>query len=231
MTHPNGVNRIVIVDDHALFAESLELGLAVEGYDVRRAVAAGLTPARLLANVIRCTPRVVLLDLDLSELGDGARLIHPIAETGANVVVVTASTSRARWGECLYQGARAVIPKTRPLMEILAVVRRLCQGLPVMSAARREELIGEWSQHRQRHQALRDHLDRLTPREREVLGHLMAGQTVSEIARQGVVSEATVRSQVKAILAKLEVSSQLTAVGIAREAGWTPPPPRRSSAS
>lgn len=50
----------------------------------------------------------------------------------------------------------------------------------------------------------------------------MAGRTVREIAIDGVVSEATVRTQVKAILAKLEVTSQLAAVGLAHRVGWRP---------
>ena len=62
----------------------------------------------------------------------------------------------------------------------------------------------------------------MTRREAEVLGQLMAGKRVAEIARGWVVSESTVRTQVKAVLAKLEVSSQLTAVGLAHQIGWHP---------
>lgn len=51
----------------------------------------------------------------------------------------------------------------------------------------------------------------------------MRGAQVREIARESVVSEATVRTQVKAILAKLELSSQLAAVGAAYRVGWRPP--------
>ena len=57
----------------------------------------------------------------------------------------------------------------------------------------------------------------------EVLGALMRGAPVREIARTSVVSEATVRTQVKSILAKLEMSSQLAAVGAAYKVGWHPP--------
>ena len=60
---------------------------------------------------IRTRPRIVLLDLDLGGFGDGADLINPLARTGANVVVVTASVDRARWGECVRHGARKVIDK------------------------------------------------------------------------------------------------------------------------
>ena len=60
-------------------------------------------------------------------------------------------------------------------------------------------------------------------RETEVLGHLMKGRAVRQIAERGAVSEATVRTQVKSILAKLEVTSQLAAVGVAHRVGWRPP--------
>lgn len=223
-----GRHRVLIVEDHQLFAESLELALHMEGYDVRRLPGA-ITSHQVLVGVTRFQPRVVLLDLDLGPLGDGARLANPIARTGANVVVVTASTDHARWGDCVRQGVRKVIPKTQPLNEILGVVRRICQGQPVMDAAEREDLIAAWTEDRQRRHVLWERLERLTPREREVLGELVAGNPVSEIARIGVVSEATVRTQVKKILAKLEVSSQLAAVGLARQAGWTPPARGRAS--
>ena len=72
-------------------------------------------------------------------------------------------------------------------------------------------------------QALRARLDLLTVRESEVLGHLTHGRTVRDIATLLVVSEATVRTQVKSILAKLEVSSQLAAVALARQLDWRSP--------
>ena len=56
-----------------------------------------------------------------------------------------------------------------------------------------------------------------------MLGRLREGLTVTEIAASSCVSEATVRTQVKAILAKLGVTSQLAAVGATYRAGWTPP--------
>ena len=70
---------------------------------------------------------------------------------------------------------------------------------------------------------MRERFDQITRREAEVLDLLMGGHQVSEIARTRVVSESTVRTQVKSILAKLQVSSQLTAVGLAHQVGWKPP--------
>ncbi len=221
--------RVLIVEDHVLFAESLDLALSMEGCDVRRMeISSTTTPGNLLTTVERFKPRVVLLDLDLGPLGNGVRVINPLARTGTNVVVVTASPDRARWGECIRHGARKVMSKTQPLNEIIGVVRRLNQGLPVLNLEERERLLALWSRQREEHEGLHERLERLTTREREVLGHLMAGRTVREIARVSVVSEATVRTQVKSILAKLEVSSQLAAVGLAHQVAWRPPTTERS---
>jgi len=217
--------RIVIVEDHVLFAESLELVLSVEGYDVRRmpVPANASSPATVLAAIVRQRPRIALLDLDLGGFGDGVRLIGPLTKAGINVVVVTAATDLARWGEALRHGARTVLPKSRPLNEILSTVRRINQGLLVMDVERRESLLQEWHQRRAELQDLQAKIALLTAREAQVLGELMEGHGVQEIAATSVVSEATVRTQVKSILAKLEVSSQLAAVGLAYHLGWRAP--------
>jgi DNA-binding NarL/FixJ family response regulator len=217
--------RILILEDHMLFAESLDLVLTMEGYDVRRPSISeyGMSSAALLSAAIRLRPRIVLLDLDLGDMGDGVRLIGPLARAGATVVVVTASEDEGRWGQCLQQGARKVLSKSRPLNDVMSTVRRLNHGLPVMDVAERERLLAAWQQSRRAQESLHTRLDLLTGRERQVLGHLMSGNSVRDVSRHSVVSEATVRTQVKSILAKLEVSSQLAAVGLAHRVGWRPP--------
>src|SRR3954470_5535940 len=78
--------RVLVVDDHALFAEALELALSLEGYDVRRAaLPEGGTVATLLSEAFRFRPLVALLDLDLGHYGDGVQLIGPLVEAGVNV--------------------------------------------------------------------------------------------------------------------------------------------------
>ena len=218
-------HRVLIVDDHVLFAESLELALSLEGYDVRRLELPeeGGSMATLRSLALRANPRTVLLDLDLGRFGDGVNLIGPLAKAGINVVVLTASEELGRWGGCMRLGARRVLPKSGALQQALATVRRLHQGLPVTSRDELETLLDAWARERQAHDDLRRRLDLLTPRERQVLGALIEGRTVRAISQESVVSEATVRTQVKSILNKLEVSSQLAAVGMAHEIGWRAP--------
>ena len=220
-----GAVRVVIVDDHVSIAEALELALSVEGYDVRRVAVpdSPASPAALVSTIVRLRPTVVLLNLDLGPFGDGAPLVDPLVKQGAQVIVLTGQTDRARWGEVLALGARIVLSKAQPLGDLLATVRRIHQGVPVLDRVERDVLVDEWRRRRHHHGVVEDRIGLLTSREREVLGELMRGHPVREIAERGVVSEATVRTQVKSILGKLEVSSQLAAVGLAHKVGWRGP--------
>ena len=225
MRSPN-TTRVVIVDDHALFAESMKIALGLEGYDVRLATPTthGRSHASLLSHILRLGPRVVLLDLDLGSFGNGVRLVQPLTCAGVAMIVVTGSAERPRWGEALRYGARKVMPKSAALEEILATVRKVNDGRLVLAREEREELLSEWHRHRSWVNAVRSRLESLTHRESEVLAQLMEGHQVREIAQSSVVSVATVRTQVKSILSKLEVSSQLAAVGLAHQVEWESSP-------
>src|SRR6476619_3474258 len=84
-----GQLRILIAEDQRHFAESLELAVSAEGYDVRRVALpdSSGSPGTMLSSLVRLRPRIVLLDLDLGRFGDGVRLIAPLAKAGINVVV------------------------------------------------------------------------------------------------------------------------------------------------
>lgn len=222
---PSDTTKIVLVDDHALFAESLQIALDLEGYDVRRIELdpEGGSTASIASAVLRLQPRLVLLDLDLGAYGSGVGLIRPLTEAGAAVVIMTGNTDRARWGECVAHGARSVVSKGSPLGEVLVAIRKMSSGRAMMSREERAELVECWRQQRSVQGEIRARLDHLTRREAEVLGLLMLGKPVTEIARERFVSESTVRTQVKSVLAKLQVSSQLTAVGLAHHANWSAP--------
>ena len=93
-------HRVLIIDDHVLFAESLELALSLEGYDVRRLELPeeGGSMATIRSLALRANPRTVFLDLDLGRFGDGVNLVAPLAKAGINVVVLTASEELGQIG-------------------------------------------------------------------------------------------------------------------------------------
>jgi two-component system nitrate/nitrite response regulator NarL len=222
------LTSVAVVEDHVLFAEALDVTLTLEGYEVTRLpVGDQIGPSQLLAALLRLRPDIAMLDLDLGAGGDGARLVRPLTQAGIAATVVTGSLDGARWGECLSEGARAVLSKSAPLDQILAAISRVAEGRPVHSVEERQRLVNQFRMEGETAKSLRRKLDLLTSRESEVLAHLMRGRPVRDIAQASFVSEATVRTQVKSILAKLEVTSQLAAVGAAHQVGWQPTTLRR----
>jgi len=221
---PASEANVVIIDDHQLFAQSLEIALNAAGLESERIelpVSASIGP--LIGKVLRRRPKLLLLDLDLGPYGDGFALIEPITRAGTDVVVITGTEEPGRWARAVMSGARTVLAKTSPLSTVVATVDRVLKGLPVMSREEREELLDAWAEQRRGNERLWTKFDQLTLRESEVLGLLMQGHTVRDVARHSSTAETTVRTQVKSILAKLEVSSQLAAVGLAYQVGWRAP--------
>jgi DNA-binding NarL/FixJ family response regulator len=220
--------RITIIDGHLLFADSLAMVLEREGYLVTvidpRVPQASM--AKVLAAALRSSGRLVLLEHHLGQLGDGLRLVAPLTAAGATVVLLTDSTDQARWAAAVHQGAKDVLHKSCSLEELVSTAGRARDGLPLMSREQRGTLIEAALFNRDEARAIRARLDRLTRREMEVLGALMNGDLVQEIARTNVVAVATVRTQVKSILYKLELQSQIAAVSAAHRAAWRPPEPK-----
>lgn len=214
--------EVAIVDQHVLFTECLAMALERRNYAhfVVPVLAGSGETERVLSRLLAERPDVLLLNADLGQWCDAGALISPMVRSGVAVVVITEATDEAQWGRCLERGARVVLPKTASLVSLVSVVRRVSQGQVVLEREERERLIAVHRHEARTRRDARTRLQELSPQEREILRHLMAGRTVREIAAVRVVSEATVRSQVKAILAKLNLRSQIAAVAAARHAGW-----------
>jgi DNA-binding NarL/FixJ family response regulator len=199
--------RVFIIEDHELLAQSVGLVLSNEGYDVTLSRLTSM--AAVLAEVAELRPQVVILDLDLGgSLGDGVGLVQPLCAKGARVLVVTAATEEHRLGLCLAEGAAGVLSKRFTLEELLEAVRATVAGQAPMSEWNRLDLLKALRSWRAEQDQLFAPFTRLTPRERQVLACML---------------EATVRSQIRGVLTKLGVSSQLAAVALARRAAWQLP--------
>jgi DNA-binding CsgD family transcriptional regulator len=96
------------------------------------------------------------------------------------------------------------------------------EGRPVISERRRVDLLEAAGDARRLEKDRFAPFRTLTKREAIILGHLVGAKSAEEIAASEFVSLATVRSQIQAVLRKLGVNSQLAAVALANERGWTP---------
>lgn len=217
--------RVAVVDRHQLFADCLGVVLEMRRYDLHKvSLLPGSAQTRqVVASTLATRPAVAVVNGDLGAQCSATDLIAVLAGRRTAVVVVADDGDEVQWGHCLAAGARIVIPKSACLTTMVSVIGRISRGERVLDLAERERLLRVYRQQSAHRRECLRRLSLLSAQEAEVLLHLVQGHTVREIAKFRTVSEATVRTQVKAILSKLEVSSQLTAVALAHTAGWDRP--------
>lgn len=208
------VPRVALVDDHRLMAQSLGLALQEAGYE-----AVLIHPeADVAAQVRAWRPDVLLLDLDLGQLS-GLDLL-PELRTVCPVVVVTAETDTACWGACIIAGAAGVVSKSGPIDAVVTAVVAVLDGRPAVAEDDKLRWLRAHEHQTREQERNLAPFRRLTQREEQVLAAVLDGQPAAEIARTAVVSEATVRTQIRAVLTKLGVGSQLQAAALAHRVGW-----------
>jgi two-component system nitrate/nitrite response regulator NarL len=215
------VQTVAIVEDHLLLAETVQAALRAQHVD-----ATVLAPDRLWSlrsALLDLAPDLVLLDLDLGQVGDSTEIVAPLRAAGTRVLLVTGVTDRTRIASAIEQGAIGYQPKALGFDALLATVRDALAGVTVLDPADRVALLGELAEAR----AAAGVYEQLTDREQGTLRALGEGQSVREIADYWVVSESTVRTHVRGVLVKLGVASQLAAVAEARRNGWLTPLPDR----
>ena len=211
--------RIVIVDDHPLLATALRKELERSGVGVEQ-LDPMIGAEQLLEAISSRQPHCAVLDLGLPFPGGGSALIRPLVDQGIRVVVLTGETEQHLLARSSGAGAEAVLSKSEPLNDIVDTILRAADGEAVRTAQQAElavELHRLMAEQNQRQSPF----DGLSLRERQVLAGLMDGVRPSVLAERNYVSVSTVRTQVKGLLCKLGVSSQLEAVAMAHRSRWS----------
>jgi DNA-binding NarL/FixJ family response regulator len=210
------------VEDHELFGQSVAFALQADGIQAERV--AKLDRDSVLAAAAELQPDVVLLDLQIDDQGNtSVPWIEPLRELGACIVMVTGISDRVRLAECVEAGALGVVSKAESFDHLLSTIKEAAEMQALMSKSQRDDLLAELRRQRSEEEHRLAPFRRLTAREQQVLAALMEGKSAEHIAEEWVVSLATVRSQIRSVLMKLGVNSQLSAVAAARHAGWGPP--------
>jgi two-component system, NarL family, nitrate/nitrite response regulator NarL len=210
--------RLLLVDDHQLLVETLQMSLGSIGFDVSVAPCGSFD--EVLAAAAKVRPTLVVLDLDLQGAGYGYDLIGPLRELGADVLVLTGTTDRLELARCIEAGALGIASKANGFAGVLDQVRRAAEGEMVTPITERTQLLTDLAAHRRAAEKRMAPFEALSARERDVLGQIVEGHQAAAIAKASFVSLATVRTQIRSILLKLDVTSQVAAVALARQYGW-----------
>ncbi|CAM5527834.1 response regulator transcription factor [Streptomyces atroolivaceus] len=240
--------RVLVVDDHRIFAESLAAALAAEpDVDVS---AAGSGPAAQ-----RCLERataegrrydVMLVDAELGVLAtgggrtvpaprgtsdggnggpvDGISLVAGVRSGQPHIrtVVLAEKDDPRRAAMALQAGASGWVAKDCSLQRLLTVIRGVLRDETHLPAALLTGVLRELTAARRHRTESEQLVESLTPREREVLRCMVAGLGRKAVAERLFLSPHTVRTHMQNVLGKLGVHSTLAAVALARRAGVGP---------
>jgi DNA-binding NarL/FixJ family response regulator len=212
--------RVALTDDQAMVRAGFRRLLELEAdLDVVGEAADGLEAVALAA---RTQPDVMLLDIRMPRL-DGIAATRRITENGPTraVTLTTFDLDEYVYG-ALRAGASGFLLKDAEPEEMLAAVRAAAGGDAVISPRITRRLLAEFVQRPTADDADQA-LDNLTDREREIFSPLARGRSNTEIAATLFLGEATVKTHVGNVLAKLQLRDRIQAVVYAYEHGIVTP--------
>ncbi|GGY82440.1 response regulator [Streptomyces omiyaensis] len=198
--------RILLCDDHVVVRAGL-LALLGSTPDIEVVGEAG-SGEEAVAMAAKLKPDVVLMDLQLGAGIDGVEATRRIAPTGVHVLVLTTYDTDADITRAIEAGATGYLLKAERPEELFAAIHAAAQGRTALSPPVASRVMD-----RMRGAAGPS----LTDRERDILGQLAHGLGNKEIARALFISEATVKTHLGRIYAKLGVDTRAGAVAVAKE--------------
>ncbi len=208
---------LALVGENHLLSEALQLALPRLGIVACSINARQFPPEEISRLLIERGVRVAVVVLTPESIPGALQRISALASGGLEVLGLSPALHPAVADACREAGMRATLSTSDPLDVLTRAVSSVLASLPgeaQLVALDGAGSVGESGR------AERERIERLTAREREVLGYLLDGVQTKVIARKLGVKLSTARSHVAAILRKLEVNSQIQVAAIARRAGW-----------
>jgi DNA-binding NarL/FixJ family response regulator len=214
--------RVVVADDQALVRTGFRMILAADGIDV---VAEATNGAEAVDAVRRTLPDVVLMDIRMPEMDglEAARRILTGATSEPRVIMLTTFDLDHYVYAALSAGASGFLLKDVTPEHLVAAVRMVRSGDALLAPTITRRLVERFAGRSADTAAIHRDLSALTPRELDVLRLLARGLSNAELAASLHLSEATVKTHVARILAKLGLRDRVQAVVVAYETGLVSP--------
>jgi len=218
---PSRTERIVVVDDTEHVQNSIARLLGRLGFATFRAS----DGVEGLAVIRAERPELVLCDLRMPNLDglEAARQILASSSNRARVIMLTTFDLDEYVYDALKAGATGFLRKDAPPERLLAFVRSAGEGEALLDPKITRRLVERYARPQASGASPTSKLSELTPRELEVLTQVAGGRSNAEIAADMYLSEATVKTHVSRILAKLDLRDRVQAVVLAYEEGLVQP--------
>jgi DNA-binding NarL/FixJ family response regulator len=214
--------RVLLCDDQELvragFRMILELAEDIE------VVGEAPDGAACIRKVAELAPDVVLMDVRMPTM-DGIEATRRLVASGstARILVLTTFDLDQLVYDAMRVGASGFLLKDVPREQLVAAVRMVARGDAILSPALVARLIERFVAEPPPRTGVPEILSGLSERETEVFGHLAQGSSNAEIAQALYLGEATVKTHVARILAKLGLRDRVQAVVLAYESGYRRP--------
>jgi two-component system NarL family response regulator len=210
--------KLLLVDDHSLFLQSLKMLLSTKGYEVVGTASNGmeaLKKARLLS------PDLILMDIEMPGCdGLAATRLIKAEMPQIKIVMLTVSATDENLFEAIKSGASGYLLKSQSadrFLEMVAQIERGGAALPSELAARLLEEFARQAQHVE--QPVQEAPADLSARQLEILAMIAQGQTYAQVAEALHLSEATVRYHMGQILDRLHLTNRAQVIAYAARHG------------
>lgn len=210
--------RVLLVDDHALFREGL--GMIISSQPDMQVVGEASDGLEAVVKAAELTPDLVLMDVQMPGV-DGIEATRRIKKIlpAVTIVMLTVREDEEKLFEALKNGAQGYLLKNMRSPELIEMARRAIAGEVAIPPRLAGQVLEEFRRLSQLEPREVYETSELTPRELEVLDQVSQGKTDKEIAVALSLSVHTVKSHLRSILSKLQVSSRKEAAQLAKEKG------------
>jgi DNA-binding NarL/FixJ family response regulator len=203
---------VMIADDHRSFGEALEIALDRE--DDLRVIEVVTDGQQAIESAAKEHPDIVLMDLQMPGVDgiEATRRIHDETAGTAVIVLSGQENDEIALARAIQAGARGYLKKTEAVSGLADAIRQAFRGEPLHASSEVEESLRRLRRRRAQDGNLAQRIERLTPRELEILQRMADGDTPETIATELGMSRHTLRTHTQNVLTKLGVHSKLDAI-------------------
>jgi NarL family two-component system response regulator LiaR len=203
--------RVVIADDHRSFGEALQI--ALDNEDDLTVIEVVTNGESAIESAQEQHPDVLLMDVQMPGVDglEATRRIHREA-SGTKVILLSGHDDDVVLARAVEAGARGFLSKTQAVSELADAIRRASRGEPLHGVDEVEVSLARFRMQRRTDGELAQRVERLTPRELEILQRVAAGEASVDIAEDLGMSRHTLRTHIQNVLTKLGVHSKTDAV-------------------